>query len=112
MTRSACAAGTRSSANPAPPSSPTGSATVVVRNLDNDVEFTIENPIANGSPGPERFGLTGMRERVGLLGGKLDVGAQDGRFRVRALLPYDRTFDPGAHFDALADYLQAEHANR
>ena len=90
----------------------TGSATVVVRNLDNDVEFTIENPIANGSPGPERFGLTGMRERVGLLGGKLDVGAQDGRFRVRALLPYDRTFDPGAHFDALADYLQAEHAKR
>ena len=90
----------------------TGSATVVVRNLENDVEFTIENPIANGTLGPERFGLTGMRERVGLLGGKLDVGAQDGRFRVRALLPYDRNFDPRAHFDALSEYLQAEHAKR
>ncbi len=89
----------------------TGSATVTIRHLEREVEFTIENPIANGGvPGPERFGLTGMRERVGLLGGDLEVGADDGQFRVRALLPYDRTFDPRAHFDALAEYLQ--HANR
>jgi hypothetical protein len=85
---------------------------VVVRNLDNDVEFTIENPIANGSPGPERFWPDGHAERVVFWAASFDVGAQDGRFRVRALLPYDRTFDPGAHFDALADYLQAEHAKR
>ncbi len=91
----------------------TGSATVVVRHLQQEVEFTIENPIANGGePGPERFGLTGMRERVGLLGGDLEVVADDGRFRVRALLPYDRTFDPRAHFDALAEYLRSEHAKR
>jgi signal transduction histidine kinase len=89
----------------------TGSATVVVRNLDSAVEFTVENPTANGASGPERFGLTGMRERVGLLGGDLDIESDDGLFRVRALLPYDRTFDPRAHFDALADYLQSAHAN-
>ncbi len=28
------------------------------------------------------------------------------------LLPYDRNFDPRAHFDALSEYLQAEHATR
>ena len=91
----------------------TGSATVVVRHLQQEVELTIENPISNGGePGPERFGLTGMRERVGLLGGDLEVVADDGRFRVRALLPYDRTFDPRAHFDALAEYLRSEHAKQ
>lgn len=89
----------------------TGSATVVVRNLEREVEFTIENPTASGSAGPERFGLTGMRERVGLLGGDLDVESHDGTFRVRVMLPYDRTFDPRAHFDALAEYLQSAHAN-
>jgi signal transduction histidine kinase len=29
-----------------------------------------------------------MRERATLLGGSLDVGASNGRFRVRAHLPY------------------------
>jgi signal transduction histidine kinase len=91
----------------------TGSASVQIRHLEREVEFTIENPIANGGqPGPERFGLTGMRERVGLLGGDLEVGADNGQFRVRALLPYDRTFDPRAHFDALSEYLQAAHAKQ
>ena len=52
-----------------------------------------------------------MRERVGLLGGDLDVESHDGTFRVRVMLPYDRTFDPRAHFDALAEYLQSAHAN-
>ena len=85
----------------------TGSATVVVRHLQQEVEFTIENPISNGGePGPERFGLTGMRERVGLLGGDLGVVADDGRFRVKARCLYDRTFDPRAHFDASAEYLR------
>ena len=89
----------------------TGSATVVVRNLEREVELTIENPTANGAAGPERFGLTGMRERVGLLGGDLEIESENGTFRVRVLLPYDRTFDPRAHFDALAEYLQSAHAN-
>ena len=61
--------------------------------------------------GPERFGLTGMRERVGLLGGDLGVVADDGRFRVKRCL-YDRTFDPRAHFDALRGVPASEHAKR
>jgi signal transduction histidine kinase len=33
-------------------------------------------------------GLTGLRERVGLLGGELTAGElPDGRFRVRAVIP-------------------------
>jgi signal transduction histidine kinase len=35
-------------------------------------------------------GIAGMRERAELLGGTLDAGLADGRFRVRAVLPYDR----------------------
>jgi signal transduction histidine kinase len=30
-----------------------------------------------------------MRERAALLGGSLEASASDGRFRVRARLPYD-----------------------
>jgi signal transduction histidine kinase len=34
------------------------------------------------------FGLTGMRERVALFGGTIDVGPQpDGGFRLQATLP-------------------------
>jgi signal transduction histidine kinase len=33
-------------------------------------------------------GIVGMRERATLLGGSLEAGASDGRFRVRAQLPY------------------------
>jgi signal transduction histidine kinase len=33
-------------------------------------------------------GIVGMRERALLLGGSLEASAQDGMFRVRALLPY------------------------
>jgi signal transduction histidine kinase len=33
-------------------------------------------------------GIVGMRERATLLGGSLEAGASDGRFRVRAHLPY------------------------
>jgi signal transduction histidine kinase len=33
-------------------------------------------------------GIVGMRERATLLGGSLEAGASDGRFRVRARLPY------------------------
>jgi len=33
-------------------------------------------------------GLVGMRERAHLLGGSVEAGARDGRFRLRARLPY------------------------
>jgi signal transduction histidine kinase len=32
-------------------------------------------------------GLTGMRERVEVLGGRLDAGPYDGGWRVRTILP-------------------------
>jgi signal transduction histidine kinase len=45
--------------------------------------------VANGHPGgPRGHGLVGMRERVALLGGRLEVGPGDGAgFTVRASLP-------------------------
>ncbi len=43
--------------------------------------------------GAEGHGLTGMRERVELLGGNFAAGPEDGVFRVRAALPYDRVFE-------------------
>ena len=54
--------------------------------------LTVVNPVAGAPaerPGGGR-GITGMRERTVLLGGTLDAGLEDGRFRVRAVLPYDR----------------------
>jgi signal transduction histidine kinase len=74
----------------------TGRARVQVSFRDDEVEVAVENPTRAAVPGPERFGLSGMRERVGLLGGSLDVAAVNGSFRVRATLPYDPAFDPRA----------------
>jgi signal transduction histidine kinase len=39
-------------------------------------------------PGAPGHGIAGMRERAELLGGRLDAGAANGRFRVTAELPY------------------------
>ena len=33
------------------------------------------------------YGLVGMRERAALVGGSLEAGAEDGRFRLRVRLP-------------------------
>jgi signal transduction histidine kinase len=72
----------------------TGSAEVEMDFGDDAVEIIVSNPTENQSMNGERHGLTGMRERVGLLGGSFEVGQSDGVFRVRAVLPYDRSFDP------------------
>jgi signal transduction histidine kinase len=66
-----------------------GRAEVVVRYGGAGVEVVVlddgRGPAANGSAG---HGLAGMRERVGMFGGELEVGAREGGgFRVRALLP-------------------------
>jgi len=52
-------------------------------------ELTVENDGVAPGAGPPRagYGLAGMRERAELLGGKLDLGADDGRFRVRLWVP-------------------------
>ena len=62
---------------------------------DLDVAFA---PTRSSSPSPTRWvatapargdghGLTGMRERASLLGGRLEAGLRDGRYRVHAQLP-------------------------
>jgi signal transduction histidine kinase len=49
----------------------------------------VSNPLVAGSaPGAEGYGLVGMRERAALVGGSLAAGAEDGRFQLRARLPY------------------------
>ncbi|HKF75057.1 MAG TPA: ATP-binding protein, partial [Candidatus Dormibacteraeota bacterium] len=67
-----------------------GRAEVVVRYCDTGVEVEVTDdgrgPSANGATGGH--GLAGMRERVGMFGGELQVGARNGGgFRVRAMLP-------------------------
>jgi signal transduction histidine kinase len=62
--------------------------TVLVCYSPGFLEVRVENDTAapsNITSG--RRGLTGMRERVALYGGTLDVGQSDGRFRVQAKLP-------------------------
>jgi signal transduction histidine kinase len=71
----------------------TGSAIVECHFGDEAVEFTVTNPTESKSMGAEGHGLTGMRERVGLLGGSFRAGLLNGVFHVRARLPYDRNFD-------------------
>jgi signal transduction histidine kinase len=84
----------------------TGSASVTMDFGEEAVELTIENPVErqpsiysiysvafNGNGVLEGHGLVGMRERVGLLGGRFDAGFRRGSFRVRATLPYDPSFE-------------------
>jgi signal transduction histidine kinase len=73
-----------------------GSAEIVVDRGPSELTVTVTNPIADGAPGRTAggLGLVGMRERAGLLGGTFEATAEDGRFRVRATLPYDRATLP------------------
>jgi signal transduction histidine kinase len=53
-------------------------------------ELTVENDGAapsDGADGRPGYGLTGMRERAELLGGRLEVGSAGGCFRVRLWVP-------------------------
>jgi signal transduction histidine kinase len=55
------------------------------------LELTITNPTHAGSAGDRvegGHGLLGMRERAELLGGSLEAGFEDARFRVHARAPY------------------------
>jgi signal transduction histidine kinase len=54
------------------------------------LELVVVNPLAAGAEhGGTGHGIVGMRERAALLGGRIDAGASDSRFVVRAQLPYD-----------------------
>jgi signal transduction histidine kinase len=70
----------------------TGSAEIVVERGAERLELTVTNPVAPEGDAPEGGGrgILGMRERAALLGGTLEAGRERGRFRVHAVLPYDR----------------------
>jgi signal transduction histidine kinase len=70
----------------------TGSAELVIERRDDAIELTVTNPVGvepATRPGGGR-GIAGMRERATLIGGSLQAGREGARFRVRAVLPYDR----------------------
>jgi signal transduction histidine kinase len=53
------------------------------------LEVTVTNPARNGTPrSGGGHGITGMRERAHLLGGRLEAAPDGGEFRVHAELPY------------------------
>ena len=70
----------------------TGAAEVVVDRGTQRLELTVTNPLRpNGdAPAGGGRGILGMRERAALLGGTLEAGREGGKFRVHAVLPYDR----------------------
>lgn len=68
-----------------------GRADVHIAYADEHLELLVSNPIAFSSDGEHKgsgYGILGMRERTGLLGGTLDAGTAGRRFRVHARLPY------------------------
>jgi signal transduction histidine kinase len=64
-------------------------AEVRVRYDDGQVEVSVTNDgRVDGNAGGAGHGLVGMRERIAVYGGELEVGPQPaGRFRLRAKLP-------------------------
>lgn len=59
---------------------------------DQGVRIETSNPVPPATVAGEGTGLRGIRERVELLGGEVDVPAEDGRFAVHVHLPWQ----PGA----------------
>jgi signal transduction histidine kinase len=71
----------------------TGSAEIVLERGAERLELTVTNPVRaddGDAPMGGGRGILGMRERAALLGGTLEAGRERGRFRVHAVLPYDR----------------------
>ena len=66
---------------------PGRTAEVTIAFAADRLRLTIENAASNGHDGPGA-GILGMRERALALGGTLDAGLRDGRFRVFSELPY------------------------
>ena len=67
-----------------------GSAEVAIDFAPRELEIAVTNPAAQNPTDRDGggHGIVGMRERAQLLGGSLEVGADDGSFRVHARLPY------------------------
>jgi len=71
-----------------------GSGARVVLRVDygtEEIAIVVENPVRSGAaarPGADGHGLTGMRERVTALGGRLEAGPdRHGSFRLVAVIP-------------------------
>lgn len=70
---------------------PGAAATVTLAYTPDAVEIVVSDAGPGSANGHQGFGLAGMRERVGYLGGTLESGNRaDGGFAVRARLPTDR----------------------
>ncbi len=70
--------------------------------VSNDLpDSAVDEPGAAGQPptAGEGYGLTGMRERLQLLDGSLEVGRHVGRWRVTAAVPVAPKADPVAQAD-------------
>jgi signal transduction histidine kinase len=65
----------------------TGGADVTVTYAEGALELAVDNAAPGATPG-SGHGLVGMRERAALLGGTFEAAAANGRFSVRARLPY------------------------
>jgi signal transduction histidine kinase len=68
-----------------------GEAGIEIAYRESRLGLEVSNPVApSAAPAPidGGHGILGMRERAALLGGTLAVERRDGRFRVRASLPY------------------------
>jgi signal transduction histidine kinase len=69
-----------------------GPIEIEVERGPEETVLTVVNPVAAGGttrPGGG-LGIVGMQERATLAGGSLEAGPESGRFRLRAVLPYDR----------------------
>jgi signal transduction histidine kinase len=68
----------------------TGPARIELAFADTALELTVSNraPRENTVSSNGGHGLSGMRERAGLLGGSFEAGRANGDFQVRARLPY------------------------
>ncbi|MEZ2121072.1 MULTISPECIES: sensor histidine kinase [unclassified Corynebacterium] len=66
----------------------TGTGDLTVDSSDREVTVTATNPTGPKTGTSDRgFGLTGMRERLGAIGGKLGVVDSGAQFVVRAVMP-------------------------
>ncbi|WP_255767790.1 sensor histidine kinase [Pseudarthrobacter sulfonivorans] len=66
-----------------------GTAAVVITEADGELLVTVDDDGAGAAGVPEGNGITGMRERVAALGGRLELGATPAGtgWRVRAAFP-------------------------
>jgi signal transduction histidine kinase len=65
-----------------------GAVDVALTYTADGLEIAVWNPTIGNGAAPAGHGIVGMRERASLLGCTVEVDAIDGRFGVRARLPY------------------------